>query len=343
MPEAAPEAYMAGHEWIGTAHVPDGVEMRLMQRGDEFTILLARTELMSTRVSASEQALATMTCQRLAGIAAPQLLIGGYGMGFTLRAALAVLGPDASVTVAELVPEVIEWARGPMHKLTADCLDDPRVMLVEDDVALLIDAAQNAYDAILLDVDNGPDGLTRADNDDLYENDGLRSAHAALRPGGILAVWSAEPDTAFADRLARAGFAVDEVPVRVRRAVVAQGDRIEELDLRRRSHVQAQHVHVQLEPCQHVDVGEVGLLGGDGHAGRCAGHADAPHVHVQQQRFALHIGKGEPHALKPLDARGEVEIAVKRLFRRHQRSGQGTLPETSTTPAPKRHEQGRHG
>lgn len=204
---------MIGHEWIGTAHVPDGVEMRLMQRGDEFTILLERNELMSTRVSASEEALATMTCARLGACQAPELLIGGYGMGFTLRAALAVLGDEASVTVAELVPEIIDWARGPMHKLTDGCLDDPRVVLVKDDVAMLIDAARDGYDAILLDVDNGPDGLTRAVNDDLYEQGGLRAAMTALTPGGILAVWSAEPDPAFADRLRDTGFAVDEVIV----------------------------------------------------------------------------------------------------------------------------------
>lgn len=201
---------MFGHEWIGTAHVPDGVEMRLMQRGEEFTILLARNELMSTRASALEESLATMTCARLGARAAQEWLIGGYGMGFTLRAALAVLDADATVTVAEIVPEIIDWARGPMQALTAGCLDDPRVVLVKDDVAILIDAAREGYDAILLDVDNGPDGLTRRDNDDLYERDGLKAAMAALRPGGILAVWSAEPDQAFAERLRDTGFVVDE-------------------------------------------------------------------------------------------------------------------------------------
>jgi len=205
---------MFGHDWIGTAHVPDGVEMRLMQRGDEFTILLARDELMSTRVSASEEALATMTLARLGHRLAQQWLIGGYGMGFTLRAALAVLDDDASVIVAEIVPEIIEWARGPMQSLTAGCLDDARVVLVQDDVAMLIDAARSGYDAILLDVDNGPDGLTRQVNDDLYGSEGLRAAMKALRHGGILAVWSAGPDQAFAERLRDAGFDVDEVNVR---------------------------------------------------------------------------------------------------------------------------------
>jgi spermidine synthase len=205
---------MFGHEWIGTAYVPDGVVMRLMQRGDEFTILLESNELMSTRVSASEEALATMTCTRLGQRPAQQWLIGGYGMGFTLRAALAALGPDASVIVAEIVPEIIRWARGPMRSVTAGCLEDSRVILVQDDVAMLISAARNAYDAILLDVDNGPDGLTRRFNDGLYERDGLHAAITALRHGGILAVWSAEPDQAFSKRLSDAGFEVDEVVVR---------------------------------------------------------------------------------------------------------------------------------
>jgi spermidine synthase len=187
--------------------------MRLMQYGDEFTILLERTELMSTRASNSEQALATMTRTRLGERADAQWLIGGYGMGYTLRAALAVVDDDAEVTVAEIVPEIIEWARGPMHKLTAGCLDDPRVLLVNDDVAMLIGAARGGYDAILLDVDNGPDGLTRRENDDLYDRRGLEAARAALASGGILAVWSAWPDAAFAGRLDEAGFDVEEVTV----------------------------------------------------------------------------------------------------------------------------------
>ena len=207
---------MNGHKLIATARVPDGVELRLMQRGHEFTIFLNSNELMSTRVSASEEALATMSCERLAGRPAPHLLIGGYGMGFTLRAALAALGDDASVTVAELVPEIIDWAQGPMEALTGDCLQDPRVIVVKDDVAMLIDAARKGYDAILLDVDNGPDGLTRRANDRLYSPRGLAAAMSALKRNGILAVWSAEPDKAFTKRLESAGFAVDEVRVRER-------------------------------------------------------------------------------------------------------------------------------
>jgi spermidine synthase len=178
--------------------------------------VLGRNELMSSRMSGSEEALAVMTCERLGGRKAPHLLIGGYGMGFTLRAALAALGRDARVTVAELVPEIVRWARGPMAELAAGCLDDKRVTLVEDDVAALIEQGQGAYDAILLDVDNGPDGLSREGNDRLYSAGGLAAAKAALRPGGILAIWSAAPDAAFARRLAKAGFLVEEVGVRAR-------------------------------------------------------------------------------------------------------------------------------
>ena len=201
---------------IDVAPVPGGDELRLFRRGDDFMILLDRNELMNSRMSGSEEALATIVCDRLAGRKAPHMLVGGYGMGFTLRAALGALGKDATVTVAELVPQIIAWARGPMAELTAGCLDDPRVRLVEGDVAALIREGAASWDAILLDVDNGPDGLTRTGNDRLYSNEGLASARAALRPGGILAVWSAAPDKAFTRRLANAGFAVEEVPVRAR-------------------------------------------------------------------------------------------------------------------------------
>lgn len=203
-------------EHLDTAKVPGGEDLRLMRRGDDFMIVLDRNELMNSRMSGSEEALATMTCERLAGCTAPNLLIGGYGMGFTLRAALAVLGPQARLTVAELVPEIIQWARGPMAELAAGCLDDPRVGVVEADVADLIAGGRGRYDAILLDVDNGPDGLVRPDNNRLYSRKGLAAAKAALKPGGVLAIWSAAPDKAFAERLEQAGFALDEVTVRAR-------------------------------------------------------------------------------------------------------------------------------
>jgi spermidine synthase len=207
---------MTPRELIGIAQIPGGDELRLFRRGGDFMIVLERNELMSSRMSGSEEALATMTCERLGGRAAPHLLIGGYGMGFTLRAALGRLDRKARVTVVELVPEIIAWARGPMAALAAGCLDDPRVSLCEQDVARVIEGATATYDAILLDVDNGPDGLVRLANDRLYTPSGLASAKAALKPGGILAVWSAAPDPVFARRLAKAGFMVDEVVVKAR-------------------------------------------------------------------------------------------------------------------------------
>lgn len=207
---------MTPRELIDTAKIPGGDELRLFRRGKDFMIVLDRNELMSTRMSGSEEALAVMSCERLAGRKAPHLLIGGYGMGFTLRAALAALPGDAQVTVAELVPEIIQWARGPMAELAAGCLDDARVRLFEGDVAAVIGDARQTYDAILLDVDNGPDGLTREGNDGLYSVRGLAAARQALMPGGVLAIWSAAPDNAFARRLGAAGFAVEEVAVRAR-------------------------------------------------------------------------------------------------------------------------------
>ncbi len=207
---------MTPRELVGVAEVPGGPPLRLFRRGADFMIVLERNELMSTRMSGSEVALGTMTCDRLAGRVAPRLLIGGYGMGFTLRAVLGRLAPDAEVVVAELVPGIIEWARGPMTALTDGCLDDPRVTLEMGDVADAIRNGARGYDAILLDVDNGPDGLTRPANDGIYTARGLAAAKRALRPGGVLAVWSAAPDAAFARRLAQAGFAVDEVRVKAR-------------------------------------------------------------------------------------------------------------------------------
>ena len=200
---------------LAAATVPDdGGELRLMQRGDEYSIMSGSIELMNSRVSGSEEALATLVSARLGDIPAPHVLIGGFGMGFTLRAALASLGPKARLTVAELVPAVVAWARGPMARLTADCLDDPRVRIVEGDVARLIGAAEGAYDAILLDVDNGPEGLSRPANDRLYDRAGLDAARRALRPGGILAVWSSSPSAPFYRRLRLAGFEVEEHRIR---------------------------------------------------------------------------------------------------------------------------------
>jgi len=200
---------------LGTATVPGvGGELRLMQRGAEFAIFAGATSLMNSRMSSSEIALAEIVCERLRGRRNCRMLIGGYGMGFTLRAALAGLGSDARVTVAELVPQVLEWARGPMAEMTAGGLSDPRVSIQEGDVGEAIAAARAKFDAILLDVDNGPDGLSRAANDRLYDGRGLEVARRALRPGGLLAVWSAAPNAAFVGRFGRAGFAVEEIKAR---------------------------------------------------------------------------------------------------------------------------------
>ena len=212
---------MIARELLGSAQVPGGEELRLYRHDRDYMIVLDRNELMSTRRSGSEIALATQSIARVAGVKRPHILIGGYGMGFTLRAALEVLGPDAEITVAELVPEIITWARGPMAELMAGCLDDPRVTLRMDDVADAMLLAPEPFDAILLDVDNGPDGLVRPENSRIYSRAGLRAVVRALNPGGILAVWSAAPDRAFTRRLEGEGFEVEEVEVRAR--IDAQG------------------------------------------------------------------------------------------------------------------------
>ena len=203
---------------LDRAEVPGGGELRLMRRGGEFSIMLGANELMNSRVSGSEEALARLACQGLRGRKAPRILIGGLGMGFTLRAALAELDRDATVTVAELVPAVVAWARGPLADVFGASLADPRVGVHEGDVGRLIESGAADYDAILLDVDNGPDGLTRAGNDALYDAAGLAAARRALRPGGIFAVWSSGPDRAFSQRLRHAGFGLEEVGARARGA-----------------------------------------------------------------------------------------------------------------------------
>jgi spermidine synthase len=200
---------------VDIARVPGAeVELRLMRRGTEFSMMLGPNELMNSRLSGSEEALATLACKRLEAVKGPHLLIGGLGMGFTLRAALAVLGPEARITVAELVPAVIAWARGPMADIFGDSLKDPRAKIREADVADVIGARASAFDAVLLDVDNGPEGLIRKANDALYDPKGLKAIRRALRPGGVLAVWSSGPHPAFTKRLRDAGFDVNEVNLR---------------------------------------------------------------------------------------------------------------------------------
>ena len=203
---------------LGSATTPEGATLRLMRRGDEFSIRLDRgRELMNSRLSGSEEAMATLAVEHLGDRPAPRLLIGGLGMGFTLRAAQAALPAEARVTVAEIVPELVEWAKGPMAPLFGDSLADPRLDVRVCDVAALIREAAGAYDAILLDVDNGPEAFTRPDNDSLYAEGGLRETHRALAPGGVLAVWSAAPDRGFTRRLRTCGFDVRTVQVRAAR------------------------------------------------------------------------------------------------------------------------------
>ena len=199
---------------LDTAEIPGGGQLKLMQRGAEYSIMSGAIELMNSRLSGSEKALASLACERIAARPAPHVLVGGLGMGFTLRAALADLPASARVTVAELVPAVVAWARGPMAHLHGGSLDDPRVTIREGDVADAIRAAPGAYDAILLDVDNGPGGLNRDANDSLYAARGLAEAHRALKPGGVLAVWSAGPDAGFTRRLQSAGYRSEEHQVR---------------------------------------------------------------------------------------------------------------------------------
>ena len=199
---------------VASAMIPNGPEMRLYSRGEDHMIVLEREELMSSRQSGSEEALATMTADRLGSRPGQRWLIGGYGMGFTLRAALARLPEDARVTVAELVPEIIDWARGPMAGLTGGCLDDPRVTVALRDVTDEI--AAGGWDAILLDVDNGPDALVRAQNQWLYEPGGLAVTRKALKSNGLLAIWSASSDARFSRTLAGAGFEIEEQVVRAR-------------------------------------------------------------------------------------------------------------------------------
>ena len=200
---------------LDSAKTPDGgQELRLKRRGSEFSIMLGTNELMNSRLSGSEEALAKLSCQRIGSHRHQKILIGGLGMGFTLRAALAELGGDAKIVVAELVPAVVAWARGPMAEVFGGCLDDPRVTIQETDVGQLIRSPALGYDAILLDVDNGPEGIVHKSNDALYSLQGLAAAHTALKRGGVLAVWSQGSDSGFTRRLKQAGFAVEEVNTR---------------------------------------------------------------------------------------------------------------------------------
>ncbi len=192
-----------------------GSSMRLYQRGDEFSIRVDKCgELMNSRLHNSEDVLAELACAHLTARASPHVLVGGLGMGFTLRAALSHVGPRAHVVVSELMPAVVRWNREYLGTLAGYPLNDERVLVLEQDVARVMQEHRKAFDAIMLDVDNGPDAFTRDDNDALYGFRGLNNAYEALKPGGVLTVWSAAPDTAFTQRMMKVGFDVEQRRVR---------------------------------------------------------------------------------------------------------------------------------
>jgi spermidine synthase len=204
---------------LDTAEVPgDGGVLRLLRRGAEFSIRLGHNELMNSRVHGSEEALASIALEKIGNHKRPQILIGGLGMGFTLRAVLRLIGPEAGIVVAELAPAVVAWNLGLLAGISDGSLSDARVSIRQEDVGGLIRLARAAYDAILLDVDNGPEALTRKANDRLYDWAGLDAIYAALRPRGVLGVWSAGRDENFTKRLRESGFEVNEVRVRARGA-----------------------------------------------------------------------------------------------------------------------------
>lgn len=202
-------------ERLGETRAPDGTPLALTKRDDEYMILASGKPLMTSRMHGSEDALATLGCRGVPA-RAPHVLIGGLGMGFTLRAALDLLPKDARVVVAELVPAVVEWNRGPLGPLAGHPLDDPRVRIDLRDVGDVIRSSAAAFDAILLDVDNGPDAFTLAGNASLYGDAGIAAVRRALRPGGALAVWATEEDRRFVQRLRRAGFEASAERVRAR-------------------------------------------------------------------------------------------------------------------------------
>lgn len=211
------QTLMIPWELLDSVQMPgNGEALRLYKRGEEFSIRVDTHELMNSRLHGSEDALADLACARIADRSSSRVLIGGLGMGYTLAAALRRLGAGGQVIVAELVPAVVAWNRGPLAELAGRPLQDHRVTVREVDVARLLEGERQAYDAILLDVDNGPVSLTRKGNDRLYARAGLDVAFAALRPKGVLAFWSAAPDRAFVQRLRRVGFQVDEVSVPAR-------------------------------------------------------------------------------------------------------------------------------
>jgi spermidine synthase len=206
---------MSNWDLVDTTEIPGaGCEMQLFQSEGEYSISVEGCGvLMSTWAHQSEDALSELSCRKIADRATPRVLIGGLGMGFTLAAALRYLGDDAELVVAELVPGVIAWNRGVLGKYAGHPLQDARTVVRETDVAKILRKERKGFDAILLDVDNGPEGMTRKKNDWLYTEDGLTEAYTALRPGGVLAIWSAGPSRNFRERLRKVGYTVQQCRV----------------------------------------------------------------------------------------------------------------------------------
>jgi len=201
---------------LGQTFSPDGTVLKLIRRGDEYLILANGAILMSSRMHGSEEALATLACQGMRKLKRPSVLIGGLGMGFTLRATLDLVSADATVVVAELVPAVVEWNRGPLGPLAGHPLKDKRVLVETGDVAVTLHSGRGQFDAVLLDVDNGPSALSASNNAGLYKKRGIAAAHAALKMEGVLAVWAAREDRKFEQRLREGGFEVQVRRVRGR-------------------------------------------------------------------------------------------------------------------------------
>ncbi|MDG2045667.1 MAG: hypothetical protein P8J79_00505 [Halioglobus sp.] len=209
------------NQWavLGTADIPNnGGQLKLSRRGQDFSIRLSgiRGDLMNSREHGSEEALAELGCARLGHVDRARVLVGGLGMGFTLAAALKSLLPSAQVTVAELIPAVVDWNRGPLGECAGQPLQDVRTHVYIGDVARLLNESNQSFDAILLDVDNGPEGLTHCDNDWLYSVDGLNALYQSLDHEGTLAIWSAGPDPLFLVRLKKMGFHAAARTVRAR-------------------------------------------------------------------------------------------------------------------------------
>lgn len=207
---------MRARELLASALTADGADITLFREADGFVVRLGNQVLMASRAHGSEQAMADAATAALAGRRNARLMVGGLGMGFTLRAVLDAAGDDAEVVIVELLPCVVEWNRGVLAPLSATALEDPRVRLVTMDVAEYLASPRELFDAVLLDVDNGPEAFSAPGNARLYTLDGLRMIHAALRPGGLLVVWSAFASRAFEKTLARAGFTVETLRVRAR-------------------------------------------------------------------------------------------------------------------------------